>query len=63
MITGILNSNTPLDLNKSSLEKHEILEINYSNHEIILLKDQKKLDFKSCLLFLQHLLVLIKLKI
>ena len=46
MITGILNSNTPLDLNKSSLEKYEILEINYSNHEIILLKDQKKFKCK-----------------
>ena len=46
MITGILNSNTPLDLNKSSLEKYEILEINYSNKEIILLKDQKKFKCK-----------------
>ena len=46
MITGILNSNTPLDLNKSSLEKYEILEINYSNKEIILLKNQKKFKCK-----------------
>ena len=46
MITGILNSNTSLDLNKSSLEKYEILEINYSNKEIILLKNQKKFKCK-----------------
>lgn len=46
MITGILNSNTPLDLNKSSLEKYEILEVNYSNKEIILFKDQKKFKCK-----------------
>ena len=46
MITGILNSNTPLDLNKSSLEKYEILEVKYSNKEIILFKDQKKFNCK-----------------
>ena len=46
MITGILNSNNPLDLNKSSLEKYEILEVNYSNKEIILFKDQKKFKCK-----------------
>ena len=46
MITGILNSNTLLDLIKSSLEKYEILEINYPNKEIILLKDQKKFKCK-----------------
>ena len=46
MIAGILNSNTPLDLNKSSLEKYEILEVNYSNKEIILFKDQNKFKCK-----------------
>ena len=46
MITGIINSVVQLDLSQRDLGKFKVIEINYSENEIILSNDSKKFECK-----------------